>query len=207
MSEDGVMEDHVSYMESELTRFQIMGTNFDAPVKVTPLMYSLPNLSEYETITTSIKALQEETATWDYVSTLLVEESRKIAHRRINEPIRAYNSVGTVAVSSNAIGKKTNPFQSSVRRTRMRCFACGKRDDVAKRCRIFQMKHCRQGGKQVDRTRQDKFGNNRRKVMSRSTKHDNSRKSTLLEKQRFKDALVTVDCGATKDAVNDLMYF
>lgn len=78
-------------------------------------MYSLSNLTKYQTIITSIKALPEGTATQEYVMTLLIEGSKRISHGRTHEQMKTEGTDATIAVSLNVNGRQRRTFQSSGR--------------------------------------------------------------------------------------------
>lgn len=62
-------------------------------------MYLLTVLVESQSITTSISALPEDTTTWGYVPTLLIEEGKRVI-QRINQEIVETDEIACTVVAS-----------------------------------------------------------------------------------------------------------
>lgn len=107
--EDKEMKNHVSYLESQLSRLLVVGTTLEEPLQVFLLMSSLLNVVEYQSITSSINDLPEHGTIWAYLTALLIEKSERVVQQKVNKPRNVSKTVSVVAASkSNSM--KTDSF-------------------------------------------------------------------------------------------------
>lgn len=99
MNKDKDIGDDASYFKSQVTRHKVMGTELEKTFKLALLLYSLTNLTNYQTFRTSINTLSEKMTSWDYVTTVLIEEEKRVDKRIINILIKVDGVIGPVAVS------------------------------------------------------------------------------------------------------------
>lgn len=119
---DTEMGDHVSLMESQFARLASMGSMIDEEMRVAILLTSIGNRPEYAPMMASINTLQDSVTTWNYVTVLLIEESKWIKkngqHRTVNE----------------ALGHGTRA--ASIQREPVRCYRCNELGHMAQDCNV-----------------------------------------------------------------------
>lgn len=78
------MRHHVAHTESQFFRLAAMGSGFKESLKVAILLSSVSNHEELVPTSASINTLKEETATWEYVKSIFIEENKRLRNTETN---------------------------------------------------------------------------------------------------------------------------
>lgn len=71
------MGNHVSLRESDFSRLPNMGSDVEKQMKTVILIASLSVKVECSAVIASVNTADEEAATWDYVSVILIEDQKR----------------------------------------------------------------------------------------------------------------------------------
>lgn len=133
---EGVMGDHVSHLESRFSRPLVMGINLEKELELALLYLTISNLVEYQTTITTINDLPEQTTIWDYVTTLFIEEAKRMAQK--TEGISTITEVryGMIASSTTAHDSHhPNLIKESDKMPTVTCYNCFKVGHMSRNCR------------------------------------------------------------------------
>lgn len=65
------MKNHIAVLESEFSLLSMMGSELDESIRVVIFLSSLSERSEFVAIVASVATLQQQLATWNYVSNVV----------------------------------------------------------------------------------------------------------------------------------------
>ena len=114
--------DHISEFESLLYQLQKMETKIDDQMKVALLLVSISNHKGFESIIAAIKTMRSEDATWNYVTTRLLEEEITMKTESLTSCEAKHVSDDVIAVAKYHKNKD------------IICHYCKKKGHIASKC-------------------------------------------------------------------------
>lgn len=69
---------HIAVFRPQFSRLAMMGSKLDESTEVAILLSLLPGKAKFAAFAASVRTIQEQSATWNYVFTLFMEEQKRI---------------------------------------------------------------------------------------------------------------------------------